>query len=95
MESTNPPRRIVWAIVAVTVFIIILVIVSIAIKSSTQKSDTTQSTASTATEEKVATKSEVQQNLTDLNNSVKQATKDQAAANAVLKSSESQIKASK
>ena len=78
-------------LIGIVVAVIVLVtIISIAL-TSRQSAD--QSTVRVRSDgQPVASKSDIEQNLSDLDKSFKQAAKDQAAAKAALKKSEAQTK---
>ncbi len=79
-------------VIAVVVVIAAIVIASVFIFGSTKKEAATNTEASPSPTPTVATKDEVQQSLTNLNATMKQAATDQAAAKAAIKDGTSQIK---
>lgn len=90
-QTEKKSSRTVWIVVgAVVVFCIVLgVAIYLIVQSNTKK---TSDSTTAATSVHVSTKSEVQQNLSNLNNSVKQAKADQSAAKTVLENSKTQVK---
>ena len=93
MEQTQKTdRRMALVGVAVVVVVIAaIVIASVFIFGSTKK-ETASTTASPSPTPTIATKDEVQQSLTNLDSTMKQAATDQAAAKAAIKDGTNQIK---
>jgi len=91
-QMQKPSRRLLLVgIIGGFLFIVIIVTTIFMLVNSTTKPEVA-STKKTETEETVASKDKVKQNLATLDADVKQAATDQAAAKAALKANEKQIK---
>lgn len=89
--SQKISRRSLWIGIAIAVIVLVTVI-GIVVALTHQQSTDQVTERVNSDSQPVATKSDIEQNLSDLDESVKQAAKDQAAAKAALKSSETQTK---
>ncbi len=91
MNSTQKPSsRTVWIIAVAAVVALLLIVGVVAMLAARQPAD--QTTLPAASDQSASTKSDIKQNLSDLDKSIKQAAKDQTAAKAALKSSKTQTK---
>lgn len=94
-QTQQNSRRLLLVLVAVVVIIFITATaVMIALFGTPKKQATTSTEVSSAqtTQTAVATKDDVQQNLSELDTSIKQAESDQTAAKAALNDSKNQVK---
>jgi|GEM_PF-4079649 len=91
-QTQKRSLRPVWVVVAVLVvfFIVLASAIYLVVRSDGGKQPGAVTT--TATGSKEVTKDEIARNLNDLNGSIKQATKDQAAAKAAIDASKNQTK---
>lgn len=88
--SQKISRRSIWISVAAIVVLVTIISIVIAL---TYRQPTDQATVRVNSDgQPVASKSDIEQNLSDLDKSIKQATEDQTAAKAALKSSETRTK---
>lgn len=94
VESTQKPsRRLLWVGIAVVVVIIVTIIgISYMMVANTKKEAAKTSTSPSPSSTVVATKEQVAKSLTILDESAKQAAKDQASAKAAVESSKTQTK---
>jgi hypothetical protein len=91
-QSKSSSRRMIFIGVAVVAVVaIVIVVVSVVMLGTTKKEDAT-TTLTPAKVTTIASKDDVQQNLSQLDSTLKQAQTDQAAAKAALKDGTSQIK---
>ncbi len=88
----NPPSssRLLFVGLAAVVGLIVVIGVAAFVIFGSSKKETPENSATAS--EQVASKDEVEQNLNDLSSTIKQASKDQAAAKAALKDGSSQVK---
>ncbi|MDB5176521.1 MAG: hypothetical protein JWN75_189 [Candidatus Saccharibacteria bacterium] len=90
-QMQKPSRRLLWVgIAGVVLLIIVIITVAFILVGSTTKPAAVSTVA--PSEETVASRDKVKQNIATLDASVKQAAADQAAAKAALKANEKQIK---
>lgn len=91
MESTTPSsKRLAWIVAGVIVLFVVLATVAFfALFSASQKEST--ATPTTTNGNAVATKEEIEQNLSDLEGSIKDSITDQKAAEAALNDDTKQI----
>ncbi len=84
MESTTPSsKRLVWIVAGIVVLLAILAVVAFfALFGVSQKEST--ATPTTTNGKAVATKEEIEQNLSDIESSIKDSITDQKAAEAAL-----------
>lgn len=91
--ATKSNRKLLTVLAIVVVLVVVAAVAVYALLGSSGSKSKTASTASTGQPfPRVATKDQVKQNLTDLNDSLKQATTDQAAAKTALQESQTQVK---
>lgn len=91
-SEQKPSRRLLWVGIALVVAVVAIIgAVSYLMVANTKK-DTGTISSSPSPSQTVASKEEVSQNLSTLNDSLKQATKDQDAAKAAIKESANQPK---
>lgn len=91
MNSTQKPSsRAVWIGVIAAIVVLVLIIGVTSMFTGRQSADQTALPA--ASDQSTSTKSDIRQNLTDLDKNIKQAARDQAAAKAALKSSKTSTK---
>lgn len=91
---TSSRRMLVIGIVAVVALIAVIAIVAVLLFGTTTQQETTTppTSAAAGTSGSIATKEEVKENLSDLDTTIKQAAKDQAAVKAAQKDGDNQIK---
>lgn len=87
---TSSRRMLIVGIVAIMALIAVIAIVAVLL-FGTARQETTTSTVTNGSEG-IATKEAVKENLNDLDATIKQAAKDQAAAKAAQKDGDNQIK---
>ena len=94
MEQTQqqPSRNRLWIIVGIAVFILVMLGAIFYFVFGTVKPESTSTTATTTTTVTTATKEDVQKNLSEARETLKQATTDQAAAKAAMDDSKNQVK---
>ena len=91
MNSTQKPSsRAVWIGVIAAIVVLLLIIGVTSMFAGRRPADQTALPA--ASDQSASTKSDIRQNLTDLDKNIKQAAKDQAAAKASLKNSKTSMK---
>lgn len=86
---TSSRRMLAVGIVAIMALIVVIAIVSTLLFGTTRQETNNAATEST---DSIATKEAVKENLNDLDATIKQAAKDQAATKAAQKDGDSQIK---
>lgn len=94
MDSSNvpeqPSKRLLWVGIGAVILLVAVIVGISFMMASTSKKDEAKSISPTPPQ--VATKQEITENLSTLNESVKQAAKDQTAAKEAVKASTAQTK---
>ena len=93
MEQTQKPdRRMALVGIAVVVVVIAAIIIASVFIFGATKKETASTTPSPSPSPAIASKSDVQQSMTSLDTTMKQAATDQAAAKSAIKDGTNQIK---
>jgi len=91
MEQTqNSSRRLLWAVVGAVVVVALVVVIAVVALLGTKKEPAAKTQASTQSQS--VTKAQVQQDLSELDSTMKQASADRAAAKAAIKDGTNQVK---
>jgi len=93
-QDQQKSYRLVWLVAAsvAVLAVIIGIVVFIVLGAGTKKESDSVATSAPSASPSIATKAQIEQNLKDIDASIKQAATDQAAAKAALKDGDKQIK---